>query len=51
MDPRGCSAIPTTPPSTHVNSPASITLMPNEAIILVKEIIISPCAPDKRANF
>ena len=29
--PRGCSAIPMTQPSPHVDSPASRTLMPNEA--------------------
>ena len=50
MDPRGCSAIPTAQPSPHVGSPASRTLMPNEALIWSK-IMISPCVPDKRARF
>ena len=36
MDPRGCSASPTTQPSPHVDSPASRTLMPNEALNLGK---------------
>ena len=31
---RGCSAIPTTQPSPHVDTPASRTLMPNDALIL-----------------
>ena len=37
MDPRGCSVFPTTQPSPHVDSPASRTLMPNEALILAKK--------------